>query len=153
MRKLKILVTGANGFVGTTLCARLGRDGIPFVAAVRKPDALDQIGMGDITSDTDWTQTLSGCDVVIHLAARVHVMHDKSSNPSVAFRAMNVDATLNLARQAVDLGVKRFIFVSSIKVNGEGTTGRLPYSSGDKPAPLDPYGPVSYTHLTLPTKA
>jgi UDP-glucose 4-epimerase len=137
--KTKILVTGAGGFVGSSMCARLQRDGIPFTGAVRKKSTDTQIGIGNITPETDWSQALAGCDVVIHLAARVHVMNDTSLDPLSAFRAMNVDASVRLARQAINCGVKRFVFVSSIKVNGE-ETGKLPFSASDVPAPLDSYG-------------
>lgn len=135
----KILVTGANGFVGSSLCETLYRRGVDFVPAVRKADLKGQISVGDLGPDTDWTAALEGCDVVIHLAARVHVMNDSASDPLAAFRAVNVDATLNLARQALAKGVKRFVFVSSIKVNGEETTIQ-PFTAFDEPAPIDPYG-------------
>src|SRR5690606_37005531 len=78
--------------------------------------------------------------VLIHCAARVHVMNDQSADPLAAFRKTNVDGTLNLARQAAASGVKRFIFISSIKVNGEGTAFGRPYTAFDTPAPQDPYG-------------
>lgn len=139
-----ILLTGATGFVGTALVhALLGR-GCAIVAAVRTPgsvlpDAVRQAVVGDLSAATDWRGALSGIDTVVHLAARVHVMDEKSSDPLAAFRVVNVDATLNLARQAVSCGVKRFVFVSSVKVNGEATTLR-PFDSADVPAPVDPYG-------------
>lgn len=135
----KILVTGANGFVGSSLCDTLCRHGVDFVPAVRKADMNGQISVGDLSSDTDWTAALDGCDVVIHLAARVHVMNDSATDPLAAFRVVNVDATLNLARQALAKGIKRFVFVSSIKVNGEETTTQ-PFTAFDEPAPVDPYG-------------
>ena len=135
----KILVTGANGFVGASLCETLREREIPFVGAVRKMTAQSQFEVGELNDATNWIKALSGCDVVIHLAARVHVMDDKSTDPLKDFRAVNVAATLNLARQAVQCGVKRFIFVSSVKVNGEETTGK-PFTAFDKPAPVDPYG-------------
>lgn len=135
----KILVTGANGFVGSSLCETVSRRGVDFVPAVRKADQNGQISVGDLRPDTDWTAALDGCDVVIHLAARVHVMNDSASDPLAAFRAVNVDATLNLARQALAKGIKRFVFVSSIKVNGEETTTQ-PFTAFDEPAPIDPYG-------------
>ncbi len=135
----KILVTGANGFVGSSLCEALYRRGVDFVPAVRKADLNGQISVGDLSQDTNWTAALAGCDAVIHLAARVHVMSDSARDPLAAFRAVNVDATLNLARQAVAKGIKRFVFVSSIKVNGEETTIQ-PFTVFDVPAPIDPYG-------------
>lgn len=135
----KILVTGANGFVGSTLCDSLRQQDIAVVAAVRGNARDNEYGMGDFSASTDWMPALFGCNTVMHLAARVHVMNDKSINPLAAFRAVNVDATLNLARQAMHSGIKRFIFVSSVKVNGEETTGK-PFTALDAPAPLDPYG-------------
>lgn len=135
----KILVTGANGFVGSSLCKILLDRKIPFVGAVRKRTAESQCEIGALTEFTNWSEALAECNAVIHLAARVHVMNDKSNNPLLAFRAVNVDATLNLARQAMHSGIKRFVFVSSVKVNGEETAGK-PFTSLDAPAPLDPYG-------------
>ncbi len=135
----KILVTGANGFVGSSLCETLRHRGVDFVPAVRNAGLSGQISVGDLSTDTDWTAALEGCDVVMHLAARVHVMTDSASDPLAAFRAVNVDATLNLARQALAKGAKRFVFVSSIKVNGEETRTH-PFTAFDEPAPIDPYG-------------
>jgi nucleoside-diphosphate-sugar epimerase len=135
----KILITGASGFLGTEICNTLRNRGIPFVAAVRDNAKDNQVEVGDLTSTTKWADALSGCDVVIHLAARVHVMHDNTSTSLDAYRAVNVDATMNLARQAVEQGIKRFIFISSVKVNGESTTDK-PFSALDLPAPIEPYG-------------
>lgn len=135
----KVLVTGANGFVGSALCAGLSARAIDVVPAVRRASDRRQRSTGDMSSETAWAGHLSGCDTVIHLAARVHVMDDKSGNALSAFRATNVDATLNLARQAALHGVRRFVFVSSIKVNGEATTSQ-PFTAFDAPAPSDPYG-------------
>lgn len=134
----KILITGASGFLGKEICNTLCNRGIPFVAAVRDNANDSQFKIGDLTSTTEWTEALSGCDVVIHLAARVHVMEDSALVPLDAYRAINVDATMNLAKQAVKEGIKRFIFVSSVKVNGEATTDK-PFSAHDQPAPGDPY--------------
>jgi UDP-glucose 4-epimerase len=93
--------------------------------------------VGEIGANTGWQRAVDGCDAVVHLAARVHVMRDSAADPLAAFRAVNVDGTLNLARQAAAAGVKRFVFLSSIKVNGEGS--EVPYLESDSPAPLDPY--------------
>lgn len=134
-----ILVTGAAGFVGTALSRTLASRGVAVLGAVRKSAELGQIAVGDLNSGTDWRAALVGCDAVVHLAARVHVMSDQSSDPIFAYRTVNVDATLNLARQAVDADVKRFVFVSSVKVNGESTTTQ-PFSASDVPMPCDPYG-------------
>lgn len=137
---MKILVTGASGFVGSALCARLASDKIPFVGAVRKRGVEPQFEIGELNGRVDWSKALYGCDAVIHLAARVHMMTDKASDPLAAFRVVNVEATLNLARQAIDQGIKRFVFVSSVKVNGEETRQGAAFSSSDEPAPLDAYG-------------
>jgi nucleoside-diphosphate-sugar epimerase len=135
----KILITGASGFVGKEVCNTLQRRGTPFSAAVRNNAKGNQFQVGDLTNATRWTDALSGCDVVMHLAARVHAMKDNVNDPLDAYRAVNVDATINLARQAVENGIKRFIFVSSVKVNGEMTADK-PFSAHDRPAPIDPYG-------------
>lgn len=126
---MKILATGANGFVGRALCAELISQEFTVLAAVREKAALENctsVVVGNINNTTNWSTALSGVDIVIHLAARVHVMNDHVSDPMAEFRKVNVDGTLNLARQAVKAGVKRFIFISSVKVNGEFT---LPPSS------------------------
>jgi len=135
----KILVTGANGFVGAGLCERLARDAVPFLAAVRKAGAPHQFPCGDIDAATDWSAALAGCAVVIHLAARVHVMNEAqdAARAEAAYRAVNLDATLNLARQAAAAGVRRFVYVSSVKVNGESSV--RPFTAHDAPAPQDPY--------------
>lgn len=102
-------------------------------------DGCDAIKISGIDGNTDWTEALQGIDTVIHLAARVHVMHDNSENPLEEFRKVNLHGTENLARQAVRAGVKRLVYVSSIKVNGEQTTG-MPFAENDVPHPQDPYG-------------
>jgi len=138
------LVTGANGFVGSALCVRLRRDGVSVRGAMRvlssQSDGVEPIAIGSLSSNTDWTEALSNVEQVVHLAARVHIMHDKSADPLTEFRRVNVDGTVNLARQAVATGVKRFIFLSSIKVNGEFTEIGRPFTADDIPAPEDPYG-------------
>jgi UDP-glucose 4-epimerase len=135
----KLLVTGANGYVGSALCRALCDHQISFVGSVREKTAQSQIKIGNLTGATKWSDALSGCDVIIHLAARVHVMKDKVSDPIAAYRETNVAATMNLARQAVELGVKRFVFVSSVKVNGEVTKDQS-FTPHDIPMPIDPYG-------------
>lgn len=140
---MKILVTGANGFVGSSLCAELIKQEVTVLGATReKPttDSFTPVVIGNINNATNWTAALLGVDTVIHLAARVHVMEDKADNPLAEFRKVNVDATLNLARQAVETGVKRFIFVSSIKVNGEFTQANKPFTASDTSCPQDAYG-------------
>ncbi len=135
---MKALVTGATGFVGSALCARLAACGIEVVPAVRNPSGLPhEVAVGNLAASTDWRSALTGCDAVVHLAARVHVMDDTAQDPLALYRAANTDATLNLARQAADAGVKRFVFISTIKVNGEGRDA--PYRETDVSAPGDAY--------------
>jgi UDP-glucose 4-epimerase len=95
--------------------------------------------IGEIGADIDWRDALSGCDTVLHVAARVHQMNDTASGSIALYRSVNVDGTINLARQAEAAGVRRFVFVSSVKVNGETSVGK-PFSAGDIPAPADAYG-------------
>ncbi len=140
-----ILVTGATGFVGAALVARLAREGFETRACVRRdvantPAGVHAVRVSDLTSDTNWRDALVGVEVVVHAAARVHVMADTASDPLAEFRRINVEGTVNLARQAAAAGVRRFVFVSSIKVNGEATKLGMPYSAEDAPAPTDPYG-------------
>ena len=142
-----ILVTGATGFVGTALVGRLAADRAfnGVIAAVRQtvalfPEGVRQFPVGDLLPATDWSAALQDVDKLVHCAARVHVMQDDSTDPLRAYRLVNVEGTLNLARQAAASGVRRFVCVSSIKVNGEATQPRQPFSADDLPAPLDPYG-------------
>jgi nucleoside-diphosphate-sugar epimerase len=141
---MSILVTGANGFVGKSLCIELHRQGQTVRAVTRSANLhvenIEAVSICTIDGETDWAQALLGVNVVIHLAARVHVMKDTASDALAEFRRVNVEGTLNLARQAVEAGVQRFIFLSSIKVNGEGTLLGQPYTAEDQPAPVDPYG-------------
>ena len=135
------LVTGGSGFVGSAVLARLRHAQVPVLGVARhevpggkcvRGPALEGVG--------DWSQLLQNCGVVVHPAARVHVMRDSASDPLNAYRAANVEGTLNLARQAAAAGVRRFVFISSIKVNGEETAPGRPFTADDEPAPLDPYG-------------
>lgn len=138
---MRVLVTGASGFVGQALLPALARSGLKPRAAVRRSetqgDADESVLVRDIGPETDWRSALCGMDTVVHLAARVHVMREETVNPLMAFRETNTAGTLNLANQAVVAGVRRFVFVSSIKVNGEGRDA--PYSESDAPEPLDAY--------------
>lgn len=133
---MRICVSGANGFVGRALCASLSADGHGIVRTVRDKSQGD-IAVGHIGPDTDWREALGGCDAVVHLAARVHVMHEKAADPLSEFWKINVGGTQSLAQQAAKEGVKRFIFLSTIKVLGEGQV--MPYRADDPPAPVDAY--------------
>jgi nucleoside-diphosphate-sugar epimerase len=140
-----IFVTGGTGFVGSALLNRLLRDGYKTSANVRSsvsniPGGVQSLLIGGITAATDWNAALKGVQVVVHCAARVHVMDDRSLDPLEAYRQVNVDGTLNLANQAAQAGVRRFVFVSSIKVNGEVSRPSQPFTADQVPAPLDPYG-------------
>lgn len=167
---MKILVTGANGFVGAALCASVLKSGHSLRKVIRhsgEQNTTSQIGLKkesaesevafvqSIGCETEWQQALDSVDVVIHLAARVHVMSNHADDPLEEFRKVNAAGTERLARMAVAHGVKRFVYVSSIKVNGEETFpvrySLSPASSqmGDKstifseadiPTPQDPYG-------------
>lgn len=139
-RGVKILLTGANGFVGTATAEALLRSGFEVLQVVRKSSNLGQIAVGSMDSRTDWNQALVGCNVVVHCAARVHLMQESVSDPLAEFREVNVVGTLNLARQAARAGVKRFVFLSSIKVNGETTYPGVPFTNQAVPAPEDAYG-------------
>jgi nucleoside-diphosphate-sugar epimerase len=142
---MKVLVTGARGFVGKSLVLDLRKAQWQVVAAVRNsPKEHDEISVGDIDAETKWLAALQGCDTVIHLAARVHIMRDSATDPLAAFRLVNVEGTLNLARQAVQAGVRRFVFLSSIKVNGESTRPGIPFTANDRPAPDDAYAISKY---------
>jgi len=134
------MVTGASGFVGKALCSALSLKAIALTPVSRASDMLASIAVGDIDGATDWTLALEHCTVVVHLAARVHVMNDTASDPLAAYRRINVEGTIRLARQAAAAGVRRFIFISSVKVNGESTPKGRPFRADDAPAPQDPYG-------------
>jgi nucleoside-diphosphate-sugar epimerase/GT2 family glycosyltransferase len=142
----RVLVTGANGFVGQAVCAELLTRGDWVVGAVRRnPDAgslveVPYLAMGNIDEHTDWSAALSGVGYVVHLAGRAHQMRDTAADPLAEFRRVNVALTLNLARQAAILGVRRFVFISSIKAIGESTPVGQPFTAADPPKPTDPYG-------------
>lgn len=149
---MKVVVTGANGFVGAALCQALAKHGHAVRKAVRSIQAVkpanepgvEVAAVGNINSQTDWAAVLSGVDVVIHLAARVHVMQESAADPLAEFRQVNVAGTERLARSAAACGVRRLVYVSSIKVNGESTEGGRKYTELDPPAPQDPYGISKY---------
>jgi nucleoside-diphosphate-sugar epimerase len=142
-----VLVTGATGFVGRSLCTRLHGLDIDVRMAVRGPESVmlaepptrTAMVVGDIGPKTEWMEALNGVDVVVHLAARVHVMRETTVDPLAEFRNVNVAGTERLARQAASCGVRRLVFLSSIKVNGEVTRNK-PYTEDDEPHPEDAYG-------------
>ena len=141
---MKVLVTGASGFVGSTLCAYLIAKGHTVRGTIRRTSdkplpGVDVRVVSDLSPDTNWSEALAGVNAVVHCAARVHIMNEASVDPLSAFREINVKGTACLAEQAVDKGVRRFVYISSVKVNGEVTDGD-PFRADDTPAPEDPYG-------------
>ncbi|MCY9821481.1 NAD-dependent epimerase/dehydratase family protein [Aeromonas media] len=143
--KSTVLVTGANGFVGKAVCEHLLGLGMNVKGAVRSSPLVSyQVQAPSLTADANWTAQLQQVDVVVHCAARVHVMSDTATDPLEAFRAVNTEGTLTLARQAADAGVKRLIFISSIKVNGEHTEPGKPFDENVQSPPKDPYGCSKY---------
>ena len=138
----KILVTGSNGFVGKALCQTLRNRGDNYLGSVRDRalpiSGKDYIVVETLDAHTDWRKALDGCDTVVHLAGRAHILNDNIADPLLAFRRTNTQGTLNLAEQAAECGVSRFIFLSSIGVNGAVTSGR-PFSPNDSPSPHSPY--------------
>ena len=145
---MNVLLTGANGFLGSRLAVTLNTN--PYVrltAAVRRSvqlSAMNVLEVQSLDANTDWTDSVTDQQVVIHTAARAHIMKDEAADPLTEYRRINVDGTLNLARQAAEAGVRRFIFISSIKVNGEQTSFGKPFTAEDIPAPEDAYGISKY---------
>lgn len=141
----KVFITGGTGFIGRALVARAILDGLHVRVGARRPVAdwpsgFEYAPWVELAPESDWSAALEQVHAVVHLAARVHVMRDFAADPLAEFRRVNVAGTLNLARQAVEAKVRRFVFVSSIKVNGEGRHINRPYTAEDVPAPTDPYG-------------
>ena len=136
-----ILVTGSSGFVGKPLCKTLIAKGYQ-VRQITRNKALangnDVVFIDSIGSQTDWTEALKGVDTVIHLAARAHMMNETSQNPIEVYREINTFGTTKLAQDALKQGIKRFIYISTIKVNGESTI--VPFRESSTPNPTDPYG-------------
>jgi nucleoside-diphosphate-sugar epimerase len=145
----KVLVTGADGFVGKAVCRRLLESGYTPRAGLRNaalwpalqaatPGLTDFAALGDLGANPNVRAALEDVSAVVHLAARVHVMRDHAADPLHEFRRVNVAGTEALAHAAAELSVRRFVFVSTAKVNGESTSGR-PFAEEDPPAPQDPY--------------
>lgn len=140
-----VAVTGANGFVGQTVCAELVARGVPVRRLVRETGTfLNVMAVGEICRETDWAAALTGVDVIVHLAGRAHMRTKNVVDPLAVFRRVNVEGTVNLVRQAAVAGVRRFVFASSIKVNGEVTQPGQLFTADDIPAPQDPYGISKY---------
>ncbi len=143
-----VLITGANGFVGKELCSTLL--GVVPIRACMRQDTISclsediEIARVDLADSLGWKEALSGVDTVIHCAARAHVMNDCAGDPLAEFRRTNVQGTLRLAGLASQMGVRRFIYISSIKVNGERTGLDSPFTADQNPAPVDPYGISKY---------
>ena len=142
-----ILVTGATGFIGKAVLGHLLAEDQArcVVVAARSggqqwPEKVLPRVTGDLEPSNDWSVALKNVSAVVHCVARVHVMNDTATDPLAEFRRINVQSTLNLARQAAAAGVRRFVFISSIKVNGEATHLGVPFFADGIPAPLDPYG-------------
>jgi nucleoside-diphosphate-sugar epimerase len=139
---VRMLITGASGFIGSALVGRMAAKGAAIPRAAVRTNAstltagVDYVSVGDLTDEVDWKSALAGVDAVIHLAARVHVMREQATDPMAQFRRVNVTASLNLARQAAAAGVRRFVFLSSLKVNGEAGS----FTEDSRAAPEDAYG-------------
>ena len=144
---MRILVTGANGFIGRAVCADLVRRGHEVVAAVRRADSARGIvsaravAVGDIGPTTDWRQALAGVEAVVHAAAKAHAAARMSESEIAELFAVNAEGTRRLAEAAAAAGARRFVFLSTVKVHGETTEGRAAFSESDppNPDPSDPY--------------
>ena len=141
----KFLITGITGFVGASLCKRLRQDGHMLTGTTRTadlgagPERVPLYHIPKVGPDTNWTQAVTGADIVVHLAARVHVMKERAADPLAEFRNVNTAGTKRLAEQAAEAGVKRFVFLSSVKVNGE-VSPETGFTETNPPQPEDAYG-------------
>ena len=146
---MRVLVTGANSFIGSALLARGVLDGaLSLRGSVRRsvsdlPGGVETVRVGDLAPETEWSDALRGVDAIVHTAARVHIIREAATDPLAEFRRTNVAGTLSLARQAADIGVRRLIFISSVGVNGAETFG-VPFTAMDRAAPHSPYSISKY---------
>ncbi len=141
---MTVLLTGASGFVGKAVLKTAQQRSLKIRPVFRSMDSAkghpEAVLVSGLDGAADWSQALNGVDVVIHAAARAHIMREEALDPLAEYRRVNVEGTLNLARQAATAGVRRFVFISSIKVNGEATVPGRPFTADDAPAPEDAYG-------------
>lgn len=141
---MTVLLTGASGFVGKAVLKTAQQRSLKIRPVFRSMDSAqghpEAVLVTGLDGSADWSQALKGVDVVIHAAARAHIMREEALDPLAEYRRVNVEGTLNLARQAAAAGVRRFVFISSIKVNGEATVQGRPFTADDTPAPEDAYG-------------
>ena len=142
-----VLLTGSGGFIGRALCVEAVARGIVLRGTSRSqsglPKGIENVVIESIGDSADWGAALNGCNAIIHLAARVHVMEDANADPLAEYRRVNVFGTLNLAQQAAKRGVRRFVFVSSIGVNGA-LTFKKPFTAEDQAQPHSPYAQSKY---------
>ncbi|MES9843710.1 MAG: SDR family oxidoreductase [Candidatus Sedimenticola sp. PURPLELP] len=146
---MNLLLTGASGFVGRALSRSLVSKGYRVRGTVRSAvsspvTGVEYVQVGAIESEFDWLPTLKGMETIVHLASRVHVMRDQSDDPLSLYRAINTEGTLRLARQSAEAGVRRFVFISTLKVNGEVSKTGKPMLADDLPMPSDPYAISKY---------
>lgn len=141
---MTVLLTGASGFVGKAVLKTAQQRGLKIHPVFRSMDSAkrhpEAVLVSGLDGAADWSQALKGVDIVIHAAARAHIMREEALDPLAEYQRVNVEGTLNLARQAAAAGVRRFMFISSIKVNGEATAPGRPFTADDAPAPEDAYG-------------
>jgi nucleoside-diphosphate-sugar epimerase len=141
-----VSVTGANGLVGAALCSKLNVSGFEVRGVVRLShlatlaSVTEHVAALNLEAATEWASALAGVSCVIHCAARTHVMHETAGDALAAYRAVNVDGSLRLAEQAAAAGVRRLVYLSSVKVNGEQTALGAPFLLSNRPAPEDAYG-------------